>query len=295
MLKLNELDKYNLKPLKYTYINNILIIKTPEDRYVIKKTNNTKTYQYLKSRGFNFYLEPINQIDNYEITKYIDSIEMPNEQKIQDLIEVVSILHNKTSHYKEIDEEDIKKIYEDINNNIAYLYSYYNDIMTIIESKVFMSPPEYLLSRNISIIYKSLNFCQTKINSWYQKIKDKKQQRVVVLHNNLSLDHFIRGQNPYLISWSKSKIDSPIYDLYKLYQKHSIDYDFNSLLKKYESKNPLLDEERELLFILISLPKEIKFKDNNYNTCINISNLIDDLYKTESLISPYYLKNTPNN
>lgn len=296
MLKLNNiLEKYNLKPIKYTYKNNIIIIKTSEDIYVLKDNNNYKTYQYLKSRGFINYLEPINNDDNYEITKYINSIDLPNEQKILDIIELTSILHKKTLHYKEINEDDIKKIYEDINNNITYLYSYYNDIMSIIESKVFMSPNEYLLARNISKVYQALNFCQNEINNWYQKVKNIKKQRQVVLHNNLSLDHILYSNIPYLISWNKSKIDSPIYDLYRLYKTHSVEYDFTELLKKYETIFPLLEEERILFFILIALPDVVELNKSNITSCLNINKFVIELDKTKNLISPYYSKDTPNN
>ena len=44
-------------------------------------------------------------------------------------------------------------------------------------------------------------------------VKDKRKVRYVVVHNNLDLDHFLKGKNNYLISWDKSKIDLPIYDL----------------------------------------------------------------------------------
>lgn len=295
MLKINdELDKYELKPLKYIKKNNVFIIETEKGSFVFKKRVDTPIYNYLNSRNFNYYPEVLsNNDDEFEITKYIDNIDMPREQKITDMIDLVSLLHRKTTHYKEIDEDDIKKIYEDISNNIEYLYSYYNDIMTIIESKVFMSPPEYLLARNISKVYEALNFCKTEISSWYELVKDKKKERLVVLHNNLSLDHFIRSDLPYLISWDKAKIDLPIFDLYKLYKKHSLDFDFSYILQRYEKEYPLKEEERKLLFILMALPDKIEFTSSNYTLCVRINNFIEELYKTEAIISPYYLENTP--
>lgn len=297
MLKINdELRKYDLKPSKYIRKHNAIIVDTPKGSYVFKENKGNTIYNYLNSRNFNYYPDILSsQDDEYEITKYIENIDMPPEQKVTDMIDLVSLLHSKTTHYKEVDEDDYKKIYEDIANNIEYLYSYYNDMMTIIESKVFMSPSEYLLATNVSRVYDSLNYCKQEIEVWYKLVKDKKKQRLVVLHNNLSLDHFIRSDMPYLISWDKSRIDIPIFDLYKLYKNHSLDFDFSELLKRYEKTYPLTEEERILLFILMALPNKIEFDSNNYEMCIKINNMIEELAKTENIISPYYSKNAPNN
>ena len=286
----NELRKYNIIPKKYIIKNNVVII---DNKYVFKKRVDNNIDNYLNARNFDYYPKILSsEEDEYEITEYIDNPSIPSYQKILDMIEIVSILHSKTTHYKQITEDDIKKTYEEISNNIEYLYSYYNDLMTIIESKVFPSPPEYLLERNISKVYNALSFCKQKINEWLDNNKQQKRKRLVVLHNNLSLDHFIDTNHPYLISWQKAKIDSPIYDLYKLYKKNRANYDYNELLKKYEKKYPLEPIEKDLLFILLSLPDKIEFDTNNYQMSIKISNFIDELYKIEELISPYYFKDT---
>ena len=217
---------------------------------------------------------------------------MPSEQKMLDMIKLIALLHNKTTYYKEVSEDEYMKIYEDITNNIEYLYSYYTDLISVIETRVYMSPSEYLLARGISKIFNSLNYTKYEVDRWYELVKEKRKQRYVVLHNNLELDHFIKNNDSYLISWEKSKIDIPIFDIYKLYKKHALDFDFSILLKSYEQDYPLLDEERELLFILISLPDKIEFNTTNYEMCKKISKLLDYLYKTDELVSPYYSKNT---
>lgn len=293
MKEINKiLKKYGLHPYRYEKNGNVIIIYTNEGKYIIKeKIKNSNIYKYLESRSFNYYPKIINNLDDqYEISIFLDQIEMPNEQKILDLIDLVSLLHNKTTHYKEVDISDYKKIYEDINNNINYLYSYYNDMVTVIETNIFMSPSNYLIARNISKIYASLNFCKGELNKWYDQVKNETKQRVVIVHNNLEIDHFIRNKNSYLISWNKAKIDSPIFDLYKLYKKHSLDYDFNSILNRYEHNYKLKSSERLLLFILISLPDKIELNSSEFKMCKDISNLIDNIYKTEKFLSPYYSK-----
>lgn len=295
MRELNELlKKYELKPYKYQKLGKANLIETNHGKYIVKeklRDTNPTIFTYLDARSFPYYPQIISDPDDdYVITEYQESIDMPDEQKMLDMIDLVTLLHNKTTHYREVDEADYKKIYEDISNNIDYLKSYYMDLITVIESRVYMSPSEYLLARNISKIFSALNFCSNELEKWLELVKSKRKQRFVVLHNHLELDHFIRNKNAYLISWDKSKIDLPIFDLYKLYKKHGLDYDFDSILKYYEKNYPLLEEERKLFFILISLPDKIEWIPSEYETCKKVSRQIDSLFKTEALLSPYYTK-----
>ncbi|HHW69491.1 MAG TPA: hypothetical protein GX747_04055 [Tenericutes bacterium] len=285
------LKKYDIKPYRYERKGKTVIVDSKEKRYVLKpkEKDNEYIYEYLKSRNFDYYPIIINDRE-YEITEYIDEVDMPEEQKLSDMIDLVSLLHNKTTHFKEIDLADYKEIYEDIQNNIEYLKSYYTDIITLIESKVYMSPSEYLLARNISKIFGAIEFSKDQIDKWYELVSDKRKQRQVVLHNNLDLSHFIRGSSPYLINWSKSRIGTPIFDIYKLYKRHALDYDFEEILKHYERNYPLLEEEKKLFDILVSLPNKIEFNKNELEMCDLISKEIDLLIKTENLISPQYLK-----
>ncbi len=290
------LNKYSLKPHRYEVRGKVTIIDTDNGKYVIKEKNrdrNLPIYEYLNSRNFNYYPKILSDDgDDYEVIEYIESSMMPEEQKLMDMIDLVSLLHSKTTHYKEVDIADYKKLYEDIANNIEYLYSYYNDIITVIEGRVYMSPAEYLLARNISRIFSALNYSKDELEKWYEIVEKKTKQRLVVLHNNLDMSHFIRNKEAYLINWDKAKIDMPIFDLYKLYKRHGLTYDFEEVLRRYEKNYPLLPEERKLFFILIALPDKIEFDQNNYAMTKTISHLIDSVYKTEQLISPYYTKDT---
>ena len=298
MLSLNEvLKKYALKPHRYEKNGKVTYIDTKDGRFVIKNNNrNKQIFDYLESRNFNYFPNILNDFnDKYEILEYIEEASIPKEQKMIDLIDIVTLLHNKTTHYKEVDKAHYKEIYEDINNNIAYLYSYYTDLITMIESKIFMSPSEYLLARNISKIYAALNFSKSEIEKWYELVKNKKKDRYVVVHNNLDLSHFLRNKSSYLISWDKTKIDKPIIDLYKLYKRHFSEFNFIDILKRYEKNYPLTEEERKLFFVLIALPDKLELVDSEYDLTKQTNYLIDSIYRTETLVSPYYSKNTPNN
>ena len=293
-MKINQvLKSKGLKARGYRKHGKVTIIDTTEGKYIYKEGRlNPQILNYLKSRSFDYMPSFLNSNnETYQLASYIENLDIPKEQKILDMIRLISLLHSKTTHYKEIDLDYYEKIYEDLNGNLNYLYIYYTDLITVIESKIFMSPSESLLATNITKIYDTISKNKERLDRWHTLIKEKRKERQVVLHNNLKLDHFLESDIPYLISWDKAKIGSPIFDLYKLYQNHALDFDFDSLLHEYEKTYPLLKEEKELLFVLISLPDIINFKNTEYINCQNISKMIDKIYKTEMLILPKESKN----
>lgn len=285
------LNKNDLSLNRLTIKNKTKILDTNRGTLVLKKKDNninlTNTFNYLESRSFDNYPKRVFENNNYDVYEYINGYNEPDEQKILDLINLLTILHYKTTFYKEVDIDYFKEIYENTINKIDYIYNYYTDIISLIETSIYMSPVEYLIARNISKIYESLNYSKENINKWYELVKNKRRIRVVNIHNNLSLEHYIKGNKPYLISWEKSKIDNPIYDLYNLYLNHYLDFDFSELFLNYESKYPLLKEERILLFSLMTIPWKFEFDDTEYNLCKNARMLFDYLYKTEKLVTEY--------
>lgn len=293
-------QKQKIKPTKVEIKGKVTIITTKQGTYCLKRKDPTRSspselhiYEYLNSRSFYYYPKVLELSDDeIEVREYIREDHLPREQKMVDLIDLMSLLHNKTTHYKEVDLDDYKKIYEDLRNNIIYLTSYYNDLISVIDESMIMSPKEYLLARNCSMIFKSLYFCEVELEHWYEMIKEKRKQRVVVLHNNLQLGHFLRNENSYFINWEKAKIGIPIFDFYKLYRAHALEFDFQELLRRYEHRYPLKKEERLLLFIMISMPEKIEFNDSEMKCCEMISHRIDELYKAKDLRSPYQAEKT---
>lgn len=284
LLKENNINpKYFKKVKSATLVNN---------EYVLKENKgNNKVFSYLDARNFNYY--PSNKVlsDKYVLYEYLKDYNISDDERAIELINLVSLLHSKTTRYNSISIDDYKKIYEDIDNKIDKLYSYYSDLNELIEQEIYMSPSNYLLVRNISKIYSSLNYCKNELDNWYELVKDNKKERVALIHNNLSLDHLIRNENSYLISWDKSKFDNPIYDLYNFYKNNYEKIEFSSLLELYQKRYPLKQNELKLFFILISLPDKIEFTNNDFNNCKLVDKMLDYLYKTDSIISPYYPKN----
>ncbi len=288
------LDKYNIKIDNEYFCNDARIVEGETGRYVFKKKkvyNKKDIYNYLESRNFTFFSKPVNEIekDEYEIYQYIDSVEIPDEQKAEDIMTLISILHAQTNYFKKVELDDIKKTYEKYVDQLNYLDDYYHNLQDLIETRVYMSPSEYLLIRNISQIYAAINFSKKHLDNWYTVVKNKLKERVVQLHNNLDLSHYIGGENKLLLSWDKSSKGSPIYDLIIFYKKYFIEFDFTSLFNIYQRKYPLLSEEKDLLFCILSMPDKLELGGKEYLKCREIHYYL--LYMKET--SQFILENEP--
>jgi len=267
MKKINELlKKHNINSLRYEKNGKCTIVYDKDKKYVIKKSK-TNIYEYLSYRNFNNYPNIIID-DGYEIREYIEEIDVPIEQKMIDMIYNLSLLHKKTTYYKKINEYNFENLYEDIKNKIDNSLNIYNELITRIENTTYMSPSDYYLARNISKVYTNINYSIDNINKWYNHLKSKDRLRVSVIHNNLSVEHYI---NDMFISWDNSKIGIPVIDLYHLYLNSYDKYDWNELLNIYLDNYPLKEEEIELFYSLISIP------DIPNVTSIEIDN-VKDIY-----------------
>lgn len=288
-----EVIKSIYKPYRLTIKGKTTILETTSGNFIVKeKTNDIKSiYNYLKSRNFDYFPDLIDD-SRKEVNVFlkIEDTMMPKEQRVDDLIDTVSLLHNKTSYYKEVSEDNYKEIFENIKSNIDYEKDFYNKLYDIIKTEIYMSPSHYSLIRNMYKILSALDFCDSELTLWYDLVENERKQRVALLHNNLEADHFIRADKNYLVSWDYAKIDTPVLDLVKFYKNEYFNYDFDSIIKRYFSKYPLLESERKLFFILISLPPLVELNDTEYKNCINVRKCLDYIFKTEALVRPYYSK-----
>lgn len=280
------LREKGLKPRSFEYLNKVIIINTNQGKYVIKKhCNNCDIYNYLHAKGFynypkNFTLHK----DNYDLTEYISDTNIANEQRIEDLLKTISLLHYKTSYYQEVDLDEIKKIYEDTKKELVILFDYYNEVNDYLEKEIFLSPSEYLLLRNISLIYRMLNKANQEIDEWYQISSNSRKYRTCLIHNNVAIEHLLINDNNYLISWDRAKVDRPIFDLYNFYKKYYKYIKLEDVFNIYEHINKLQEEEKKLLFVYLIIPKKMLFTNKEMDNVININDELLYLNKIEEYI-----------
>lgn len=287
MNKSLEILKAIYKPYRYTIKGKTTILETTSGDFIIKPKNKdiNELYNYLTNRGFINFPKIIDASrDEVNVFEYVEDTKLPKEQKCEDLIELIASLHNKTSYFKEVSSDKFKTIYEDIKSNINYLTNYYNTLYEIGFNEDYQSPSNYLLLRNYYKLDASLKYALEELDNWYSLVTNENKIRVATLHNNLELNHL---RDNKLISWDNYIIDTPVIDIVKLYKKEWNNIEFSEILSRYMYKFPLLDYEKKLLFILITLPPENKKSNNEFERCQNVSNLIDYVFKTEELIRPY--------
>ena len=276
------------KPYKIERKNNVFIYKTMDGNYAIKmnpKIDYKKLYSYLESRSFDYIpkIHPDSR-DDMVVFDYIEDYDIDKNQKILDLINLVSLLHSKTSYYKDVTIDKYKEIYELVKDNILSVDSYYQEMFDKEIDKEIYSPSSYLFLRNYSLIYNACRYTLDNIESWYLKIQDKGRQRIVLVHNNLKLEHMIKNREEYLISWDQYTFDSPVLDLFNLYKNEWENVSFKEALDIYYSNFDLNEEEKLLFNILISIPYKIEDGNNEYERCRNIRRLINYLGKSSILI-----------
>ncbi len=283
------IEEYQLYAKRYDCKKKIKILTLDQEQVVIKekRKNNTELFSYLDSKDFKYALKPINlgRDDAYEIYPFVLEKVKIKEEKAVDMMYVLSLLHNKTSFYKELVLDDVKAIYENVSAQIEYLYYYYHDLQDMIEKKVYMAPDEYLFMRNITMVYRCLDYSKNRINQWYQQIKDVKSIRYVMLHSHLEVDHFLQGEEVYFISWDHARRDIPIYDFLTFFQNEYRELDMNSLFQIYSHKFPFTQEEKILFFAYLSIPPKLIMNGNTYNKYSDVYQFVTYLSKVLEFLS----------
>ena len=262
--------------------------KTIIDKEIIRKKkgiNYSDLYEYLNERNFNNIPELIEETEKEVILKLVREKKYYEVNEGVEFIRTVSKLHNKTYYYKDTSKNKYKEVYNLLLGNIEYLKEYYNERIEHIEEQSFMSPSNYLLARNYSIILSALNYGTNELKRWYKIVQNKTKERVCIVHNNLKREHFIKGDKNYLISWDNYLVDTPVLDLYKFYKAEGYKLDFSYLLNIYKEEMTLTEEEKILLNILISIPLKIEYLEDEYLNTKNIKNILDYMYSSVKVVN----------
>lgn len=276
------------KPYKITKKNSVYIFYTMQGDYVLKgnpKVDYKKLYNYLQSRNFS-YLPGLSfdSRDDMVILEYQEDIPIDSHQKAFDLIHIVALLHAKTSYFKRVTNDKYKEIYDMIKNNLLYVDQLYDEYFMEFLTEEYMVPSHYLYLRNYSLIYNAIQYSLQELDAWYTKIKDKNKERVCLVHNHLRLEHLIKNKEEYLISWDHYTFDTPVLDLYHFYLNEWMHIDFLEVFQTYNDQFHLLEEEKMLLYVLISIPSSVSFDDSEIVNCRKVRELINYLNSSSRVV-----------
>ena len=107
-----EVLKREFKPYRLTKKKNVTIIDSTSGTFVVKEKKDNKVanaYEYLKSRNFDYFPPlALNDRGDVNVFEYIEDVKMPKEQKAMDMVDLVALLHNKTTYFKEVTEDKYK-------------------------------------------------------------------------------------------------------------------------------------------------------------------------------------------
>lgn len=265
------------------YKNNVILC----DDCVLKKYNQNvlDIYSIFDMCGFGNYCNILSYDEEYIRYELLKCKNCFERIRGIDFINVVALMHDKTQKYIDVDSSKYKNIYDLILGNINYLKEYYDNMIESIEFEKYMKPSSYLIARNYSIIVQSLDFASSSLEKWFKSVENNLSDRVCVVHNNLSLDHFIFSDKPYLISFDRAMVDTPVLDLYILYKKEFNNLNFDLLFNEYNNIFALNDDEKLLFYVLISITPKIEIYNDEFNDCININYIFKYIYKTLKFIN----------
>ena len=154
------------------YVRGKKVIETDEGKFFIvpKSRDKKKIFHYLEMKKFPFFLpvEIVNR-NSYEIYRYVEDDTNIHDKAI-DLVHILSLLHVKTTTYQEVVLDNVKKLYEDILNQLDILFQFYEKLVENIESHIYMSPDEYLFIRNSSLFYQNLEQSRHYLELWYHGV-----------------------------------------------------------------------------------------------------------------------------
>lgn len=261
----------------------------------LKKREKKELYNYLKTKNFHNFIEPIEEDRTYEIYPNTPDI-LPKKDKAIELMSVIALLHNKTTTYEDLNINKIKEIYEKYKQEIFKIKDYYYSLQDRFEDNIYLLPAEYLLLRNISNIYKLINKSEELLDKWYVLKQNDFKIRKCLLHQNINIDNLKQINNElFLTNWDNYKEDLVIYDFINFYKNEYKTIEMTSLFDLYLSKYPLNNTEITLLLSILAIPPKVLFNKTNYENTVNIKYLTIYVEKTFLFISKYYKENQKPN
>ena len=277
----NILKQYNIDIEKIEKRNDYYIVYSKNNKYLVLKRvrDISKIYSYFNSINYPYYLNSINSLeDDYLLFLFKDNI--TDDVIVRGKNEVISLakLQKSSVFLEDSDDTLLDNIYNDIKEKINKTRNYYLSLHDKIDEENYLFPAKYLLIRNISSIYNLLNKSDYYLEKWYSN-KDRKIRYSYLIMNN-SLDNFIVSDSCYFISFNNYKKDLIILDFYDFYKKNIHILDMNMMIDIYEENFLFTDNEKDLLYSLISIVDTISFTNNNYNDVLVVRKIIDYCDKT---------------
>lgn len=278
------LQNYQIEPEYIEDFGKVKKVYSKRGTFALKKTmlteqqriNFTNTIQNIHQRGYRHAVpifptttgDYLFQEDGniYYLMPWIESTANRLEvgERQVDLMKLAARFHAVTATKTDIKQDNSKNFYENTKNNLEKRRLDYERYIDRCEKKLYMSPYELLYCTFFNHFMKMEQIALRWLEEWYILASEKKQDRIVICHGNLSANHLLYDENgqSYFTSFDRSFIASPIYDL--LYYFKRMFYQFPQSASKatewyshYNRQNYITEDERLLLFYYLTETSKI--------------------------------------
>mgnify|MGYP001953728563 CR=1 FL=1 len=171
------------------------IYPTPDGRYAVLQQNRL------------FYLMP------WVANEYKNTEDRNSKQK--QLFRELARLHTLSSKDVELTDEDTENHYQETKAQWDKESLMLDEMIEACEQKWYMSPFELMYCTYYHNVKQALQFAIRKLDDWYEKAKDSKKMRMVIVHGKVSPDHFLFDEKGYgyFINFEESRYAAPHHDL----------------------------------------------------------------------------------
>jgi spore coat protein YsxE len=268
------LKSYGLKPTFIESFGKIEKVYTNQGVYALKKINPHQGIDFIRyvqnlyQYGYNRIVPIYPTIDGrygvlFEDELYYLMPWLANEEKgdYAKLFRELARLHTISAREIKVNTEERKSHYEKSIEELEREEEFLEGFIKECEKKIYMSPFELQFCTHYHTISHALSFSKRKLKEWYEETKENEKARIVIVHGNVTDDHFLYDQKGYgyFINFEKSTIGSPIHDLLPFMVRVLRGYpkqaeDLIEWLYTYFKFFPLKEEEMLLFQSYLSQP-----------------------------------------
>lgn len=236
-------------------------------RHVIPIYSTTNGSYLLRDNQSEYYLMP-----------WLETYQSNTDNSYKDLLRAAAKLHSLTETKGEVNQTFFQYFYEKSKTNIDRRRLDYERFIEKCERKQYMSPFELLYCTHFMQIIRMEDSTLRQLEDWFDIVKEKKQDRVVICHGNLAPKHLLYDENghSFLINFERTFAASPIYDLLYFFRKLLNHYPQKASAAsnqyiQYIRNNPLTEDEKLLLFYYMTETSKIHKIIHQYETASSLS------------------------
>ncbi|WP_071395937.1 spore coat protein YsxE [Bacillus tuaregi] len=179
----------------------------------------------------------------------------------QQLFRELARLHSISAREIKVNKEERTVHYEKTKAELEQEEEFLDELLDACERKIYMSPFELLFCTYYHTVKQALFFSKQKLNDWYEGTKEKEKARIVIVHGNMAIDHFIFDEKGYgyFINFEKADIGAPIHDLLPFMARSLKGYlkqseEMVDWLYTYFKYFPLKEDEMQLFLSYLAHP-----------------------------------------